>query len=37
MYTVGEPQGVIKAYLDWILGDEAQQIVQDLGFVPLEA
>jgi phosphate transport system substrate-binding protein len=37
IYTVGEPQGTIKAYLDWILGDEAQQIVQELGFVPLKA
>jgi phosphate transport system substrate-binding protein len=36
IYTVGEPQSRIKAYLDWILGDEAQQIVQELGFVPLQ-
>jgi len=34
MYTNGEPTGVIKQYLDWILSDEAQQIVADLGFVP---
>jgi len=34
MYTDGEPSGVIKEYLDWILSDEAQQIVADLGFVP---
>lgn len=34
MYTDGEPTGVIKAYLDWILGSEAQQIVAELGFVP---
>jgi phosphate transport system substrate-binding protein len=34
MYTNGEPTGVIKDYLDWILSDEAQQIVADLGFVP---
>src|SRR6185295_1318174 len=32
MYTDGEPGGVIKEYLDWILSDEAQQIVADLGF-----
>jgi phosphate transport system substrate-binding protein len=36
MYTDGEPTGVIKEYLDWILGPEAQQIVADLGFVPAE-
>jgi phosphate transport system substrate-binding protein len=34
MYTNGEPTGVIKEYLDWILSSEAQQIVADLGFVP---
>ena len=34
MYTNGEPTGVVKDYLDWILSDEAQVIVADLGFVP---
>ncbi len=34
MYTNGEPTGVIKEYLDWIISPEAQQIVADLGFVP---
>jgi phosphate transport system substrate-binding protein len=35
MYTDGEPTGVVKEYLDWILSEEAQQIVADLGFVPV--
>ena len=35
MYTNGEPTGIIKDYLDWILSAEAQQIVADLGFVPV--
>jgi len=35
MYTNGEPTGVIKEYLDWILSDEAQEIVAELGFVPV--
>jgi phosphate transport system substrate-binding protein len=35
MYTNGEPTGVVKTYLDWILSSEAQQIVADLGFVPV--
>ncbi len=35
MYTDGEPTGLIKEYLDWILSDEAQQIVAELGFVPV--
>ncbi len=36
MYTAGEPEGEIKTYLDWILDAEAQQIVLDLGFVPIQ-
>lgn len=36
MYTNGEPTGVIKEYLDWILSDEAQAIVAQLGFVPVK-
>ena len=36
MYTNGEPTGVVKEYLDWILSREAQQIVADLGFVPVK-
>jgi phosphate transport system substrate-binding protein len=34
MYTNGEPAGIIREYLDWILSEEAQQIVVKLGFVP---
>ncbi|HAV78554.1 MAG TPA: phosphate-binding protein [Anaerolineae bacterium] len=35
MYTNGAPEGVIKEYLDWILSLEAQMIVEELGFVPV--
>lgn len=35
MYTAGEPQGAVKAYLEWILSPEAQAIVIELGFVPI--
>ncbi len=35
MYTAGEPTGLIKTYLDWIL-DEGQAEVSRLGFVPLK-
>ena len=34
MYTDGEPTGIVKEYLDWILSTEAQEIVAELGFVP---
>ena len=37
MYSLGEPTGEIKAYLDWILSEEGQKIVEKLGFVPLES
>lgn len=36
MYTAGEPSGLIAEYLAWILGDQAQSIVAELGFVPLQ-
>ncbi len=35
MYTAGEPVGAVKEYLDWILSPEAQDIVVELGFVPI--
>ncbi len=35
MYTAGEPQGVIAEYLAWILSPVGQEIVTQLGFVPL--
>jgi len=35
MYTAGEPHGVILEYLNWILSPAGQQIVANLGFVPL--
>jgi len=35
MYTAGEPPEVIKEYLNWILSPQAQEIVAELGFVPL--
>ncbi|HSM72112.1 MAG TPA: PstS family phosphate ABC transporter substrate-binding protein [Anaerolineales bacterium] len=35
MYTNGQPDGLLKEYLDWILSAEAQEIVAELGFVPV--
>jgi phosphate transport system substrate-binding protein len=37
MYTAGEPTGVVQDYLEWILSNEAQDIVVELGFVPILA
>ena len=35
MYTAGEPQGEILEYLTWIRSSSAQEIVTELGFVPI--
>lgn len=35
MYTRDEPEGAIKTYLDWIVAEDAQAIVTELGFVPI--
>jgi ABC-type phosphate transport system substrate-binding protein len=36
IYTVGEPQGEIRAYLNWILSSEGQDVVALKGYVPVE-
>jgi phosphate transport system substrate-binding protein len=35
LYTLGEPQGEVKKYIDWILSDAGQTVVADSGFVPV--
>jgi phosphate transport system substrate-binding protein len=35
MYTNGEPQGAIKAYMDWILSDAGQCIIMKKGYAPV--
>ena len=36
MYTQNTPTGAVKDYLAWILTPEAQKIVTELGFVPVQ-
>ena len=36
IYTVGEPSGEAKAFIDWVLGPEGQKLVSAEGFVPLK-
>jgi phosphate transport system substrate-binding protein len=36
IYSAGEPTGPVKDYLDWIASPAGQQIVAQLGFVPLK-
>ncbi|MBT3240675.1 MAG: PstS family phosphate ABC transporter substrate-binding protein [Chloroflexi bacterium] len=35
MYTNGQPVGEIEEYLNWIFSEAAQEIVAELGFVPI--
>ena len=37
VYTLGEPRGPVKAYVDWILSPAGQKVVEDAGFVPVAA
>ncbi len=35
MYTLGEPTGKAKQYLDWTRSDAAQKIVEQVGYAPI--
>jgi phosphate transport system substrate-binding protein len=35
MYTLGEPNGAVKAYLEWVLSPAGQRILQESGYVPV--
>jgi phosphate transport system substrate-binding protein len=35
VYTLGEPQGPVKLYIDWMLSDAGQKLVEASGYVPL--
>ncbi len=37
MYTAGQPQGAIKEYVEWILSDNGQCIIQEKGYAPVRA
>ncbi len=34
-YTIGEPQGEGKAFIDWVLGPEGQKVCEAVGYYPL--
>jgi len=36
MYTLGQPEGHVKTYLDWIFASVGQAIVKDTGYVPVK-
>ncbi|MHC4925002.1 MAG: PstS family phosphate ABC transporter substrate-binding protein [Planctomycetota bacterium] len=35
MYTRGQPEGLVKTYLDWILSDDGQRIILEKGYAPV--
>jgi phosphate transport system substrate-binding protein len=35
VYTLGEPVGATKKYIEWILSDAGQRVLADSGYVPL--
>jgi phosphate transport system substrate-binding protein len=35
-YTDGEPDGVIKTFIDYCLSEEGQEKVTEVGYVPLQ-
>jgi phosphate transport system substrate-binding protein len=37
VYTLGEPQGGVKKYIDWMMSDAGQKVVEASGYVPLPA
>jgi phosphate transport system substrate-binding protein len=36
LYTLGEPEGRVKEFIDWVLSPSGQEVVERLGYVPLE-
>jgi len=35
-YTIGEPAGMAKAFIDWVLSPEGQKICESVGYYPLK-
>jgi phosphate transport system substrate-binding protein len=37
VYTLGEPTGEVRRFIDWMLSADGQKILQDNGYVPVSA
>jgi phosphate transport system substrate-binding protein len=37
VYTLGEPDGAVKEYINWLMSDAGQKIVETSGYVPMPA
>ncbi len=36
LYTLGEPEGRVKEFIEWVLSPAGQNVIERLGYVPLE-
>lgn len=36
MYTNGDPKGIVKEFIDFILSEEGQKLVEEIGFISLK-
>lgn len=36
IYSLGEPTGALKTYLDWLMSADGQKIVEESGYVPVQ-
>jgi phosphate transport system substrate-binding protein len=34
-YTVGQPEGMVKDFIDWTLGEKGQSICAEVGYYPI--
>jgi phosphate transport system substrate-binding protein len=34
-YTIKKPQGEVKRFIDWVIGARGQEIVEEVGYIPL--
>lgn len=34
-YTIKKPQGEVKRFIDWVVGARGQEIVEEVGYIPL--
>jgi phosphate transport system substrate-binding protein len=37
VYTLGDPQAAVKSYIDWLMTDAGQKILERSGYVPIPA
>jgi phosphate transport system substrate-binding protein len=36
LYTLGEPEGKVRQYIDWVLSPAGQRIMEECGYVPVK-